>query len=105
MASTSNYKHTKIFKIFSEDKPNEIYLSITGNQRMKASIILKNKYKCNKETSKRGHKEFFRNKKLKIEFMDEIRLRTHAEVAPHLYLYCERLDNKYTVINKPTLLL
>jgi len=104
-STKSNYKHTKIFKIFDEKKPNEIYLSVSGNQLIKISTILKNKYNCNKETSKRGHKEFFRNKNLKIEFMDEMNIRTKAEVLPHLYLFCERLNPKYTVINKPKLLL
>lgn len=105
MSTTSNYKHTKIFRIYDPAEPNILYLSVSGNKRMKASNILKNKYNCNKETSKRGHKEFFRNKNLKIEFMDEMNLRTHSEVLPHLYLYCKRLDPKYTVINKPNLLL
>jgi len=99
MSETSNYKHTRIFRIYDPDNPNILYLTVTGNQKMKTKTILNAKYKKNTEDAKRGHKEFFRNKNLKCEYMDEMNLRVKAEVAPHLYLFCKRLDPKYTVIN------
>jgi hypothetical protein len=100
----SNYKHTKIFKIFNPENPNILYLSTTGNQYIKPKTILNAKYRKNTENAKRGFKEFFKNKNLVCEYFDEMNLRTKAEVVPHLYLFCERLDPKYTVINKPNII-
>ena len=101
----SDYKHTKIFKIYDPDNPNILYLSTTANSKISTASILKYKYKNNTVNAKRGHKQFFKNKNLKCVYMDEMNLRTPSEVAPHLYLFCERLDKKYTVINKSKLLL
>ena len=100
-----NYKHTLIYKIYNPSNPNEVYLTTTSNSNLKPKLILKYKYKSNTENSKRGFKQFFKCKNLKIEYMNEMNLRTHSEVMPHLYMFCKRMDKKYTVINKPKLLL
>ena len=98
----ANYKHTRIFKIFNPADPNKIYLSVSAIKSMTPEQILRTKYKSN-ETNERGYPEFFKNKKLKCEYLDEMGLGTQAEIRPHLFLFCERLDNKYTVINPPNL--
>ena len=96
----ANYKHTRIFKIYDPQNPNLIYLTITANIKMKEKTILKSKYKSNQ--TKTRHSSFFQNEKLKCEYLSEMKLKSHSEVAPHFFIYCNDLESKtgVNIINK-----
>lgn len=98
----ANYKHTRIFMIFNPTDPNKIYISVSGVKSITPKQILKTKYLSN-QTNERGYPDFFKDKNLKCEFLGEMKLGSQSEVRPHLWLFCQNLDKKYTVINPPNL--